>query len=86
MANPEALPFFAMSLLMGFAVGLLSTYLFLYLDELSKRTCQLLLWTFRMASKQVLASAAAVCGSCGTQIKLRQECKAATSDLSSGWA
>eukprot|EP00891_Asterochloris_glomerata_P009207 jgi/Astpho2/9207/fgenesh1_pg.00137_%23_29_t len=34
MANPEALPFFAMSLLMGFAVGLLSTYLFLYLDEL----------------------------------------------------
>ena len=36
MANPEALPFFAMSLLMGFAVGLLSTYLFLYLDELSE--------------------------------------------------
>ena len=43
MANPEALPFFAMSLLMGFAVGLLSTYLFLYLDELSEYICQLLL-------------------------------------------
>lgn len=34
LSNPEAVPFFAMSLLMGFGVGVLSTYLFLYLDEL----------------------------------------------------
>ncbi|KAK9820614.1 hypothetical protein WJX72_012297 [[Myrmecia] bisecta] len=34
LANPEALPFFAMSLLMGFGTGNLGNYLFLYLDEL----------------------------------------------------
>lgn len=34
LANPEAVPFFAMSLLMGFGTGILSVYLFLYLDEL----------------------------------------------------
>lgn len=36
LSNPEAVPFFAMSLLMGFGVGVLSTYLFLYLDELGE--------------------------------------------------
>ena len=36
LSNPEAVPFFAMSLLMGFGVGVLSTYLFLYVDELGK--------------------------------------------------
>ena len=34
--NPEAVPFFAMSLLMGFGTGILSVYLFLYLDELGQ--------------------------------------------------
>ena len=34
--NPEAVPFFAMSLLMGFGTGILSVYLFLYLDELGE--------------------------------------------------
>ncbi|KAL3145053.1 hypothetical protein ABBQ32_003542 [Trebouxia sp. C0010 RCD-2024] len=34
LGNPEAVPFFAMSLLMGFGTGILSVYLFLYLDEL----------------------------------------------------
>ena len=36
LANPEAVPFFAMSLLMGFGTGILSVYLFLYLDELGE--------------------------------------------------
>ena len=36
LSNPEAVPFFAMSLLMGFGVGVLYTYLFLYLDELGE--------------------------------------------------
>ena len=36
LGNPEAVPFFAMSLLMGFGTGTLSVYLFLYLDELGK--------------------------------------------------
>ena len=61
MANPEALPFFAMSLLMGFAVGLLSTYLFLYLDELSECTCG-------VGTKQVVASAADVGSNCGSKV------------------
>ena len=40
LANPEAVPFFAMSLLMGFGTGILSVYLFLYLDELGElNTC-----------------------------------------------
>ncbi|DBA66577.1 TPA: hypothetical protein ACH3X2_002234 [Trebouxia sp. C0005] len=34
LANPQAVPFFAMSLLMGYGTGILSVYLFLYLDEL----------------------------------------------------
>lgn len=37
LGNPEAVPFFAMSLLMGFGTGILSVYLFLYLDELGER-------------------------------------------------
>lgn len=36
LGNPEAVPFFAMSLLMGFGTGILSVYLFLYLDELGE--------------------------------------------------
>ena len=36
LSNPQAVPFFAMSLLMGFGTGVLSTYLFLYLDELGE--------------------------------------------------
>ncbi len=36
LGNPEAVPFFAMSLLMGFGTGILSVYLSLYLDELGK--------------------------------------------------
>lgn len=36
LANPQAVPFFAMSLLMGFGTGILSVYLFLYLDELGE--------------------------------------------------
>lgn len=38
LSNPDAVPFFAMSLLMGFGVGVLYTYLFLYLDELGEPT------------------------------------------------
>lgn len=37
--NPQAVPFFAMSLLMGFGTGILSVYLFLYLDELGELAC-----------------------------------------------
>lgn len=36
LSNPQAVPFFAMSLLMGFGTGILSVYLFLYLDELGE--------------------------------------------------
>ena len=39
LGNPQAVPFFAMSLLMGFGTGILSVYLFLYLDELGKLAC-----------------------------------------------
>ena len=39
LGNPQAVPFFAMSLLMGFGTGILSVYLFLYLDELGELPC-----------------------------------------------
>ena len=39
LGNPEAVPIFAMSLLMGFGTGILSVYLFLYLDELGELAC-----------------------------------------------
>ena len=39
LGNPQAVPFFAMSLLMGFGTGILSVYLFLYLDELGELVC-----------------------------------------------
>lgn len=39
LGNPQAVPFFAMSLLMGFGTGILSVYLFLYLDELGELAC-----------------------------------------------
>ena len=39
LGNPQAVPFLAMSLLMGFGTGILSVYLFLYLDELGEFPC-----------------------------------------------
>ena len=39
LGNPQAVPFFAMSLLMGFGTGILSVFLFLYLDELGELVC-----------------------------------------------
>ena len=58
LANPEAVPFFAMSLLMGFGTGVLSVYLFLYLDELGElnlRSCDRLPCTAAVSCDVLIA-------------------------------